>query len=180
MQTSEGSQKSSIYNDYIAQEQKFKSNPARIQCLYERAITDSPLDAQLWLDYIDYLTKDLKIPDLIMDICERAVRNCSWTLTVWLKYLWAVETFIPIDESIEYDDGQRFDKMKTVFEKALTYCGTGDQAGTLWLKYLEFLRRRIDYEKSLDPKKVEILRKTFTAAETHLLQCMFLLTFTIL
>lgn len=98
-----------------------------------------------------------------------------------MKYLWAVETFVGIalgegeSSSPVVDDGNRFEKLKTVFEKALTYCGgvAGDQAGTLWLKYLEFLRRRIDYENP-DQKKLEILRKTFSAAETHLLQRKFL------
>jgi hypothetical protein len=35
--------------------------PARIQVLYERAITDFPLSPDLWLDYTRYLDKTLKV-----------------------------------------------------------------------------------------------------------------------
>ena len=32
-------------------------DPARVQCLFERAVTDFPLKADLWLRYGKYLVK---------------------------------------------------------------------------------------------------------------------------
>ena len=42
------------YRLYIEDELK-DGDPARIQCMYERAIKDNCLDANLWTDYTDYL-----------------------------------------------------------------------------------------------------------------------------
>jgi hypothetical protein len=36
-------------------------DPARVQVLYERAITDFPIASDLWLDYTRYLDKTLKV-----------------------------------------------------------------------------------------------------------------------
>jgi hypothetical protein len=106
-----------------------------------------------------------------------------------MKYMWVVEVFFP---SMNVHDGNNnavLDKMKAVFESAIVYCGgTVDGAGTLWLKYLEFLKRLVGVKNALvskppeesskdsmpenpeKEKELAILRKTFFAAETHLLQ----------
>ena len=42
------------YRSYIDMEIK-DGDPARIQCIYERAIKDNCLDSDLWKDYTDYL-----------------------------------------------------------------------------------------------------------------------------
>lgn len=150
-----------VYREYIEDEKKLKSKPARVQCLYERAISDFPLDSSLWIEYLDYLFKNLKIDTIILDAANRASRNCSWDINIWIKYMNAVEIFC--------DKSKTFESMKSIFEKAIIYCSTGEGAGTVWLKYLEFLRRRMNLEDS-SKKDADILRKTFTAAEQHLLQ----------
>lgn len=155
-------QKLSLYKEYIASEVKTKGNPARVQSLYERAIVDFPLDSSIWLEYLDYLSKNLKINQIILGVAKRASRNCSWDINIWLKYMILVETFS--------EEDQRFDTIKSVFERAILYCSTGDTAGTVWLKYLEFLRRKAHPKSKPEEKEINIFTKTVDAAEQHLLQ----------
>ena len=42
------------YRDYIALEMK-DGDPARVQCICERAIKDNCLDPNLWMEYTEYL-----------------------------------------------------------------------------------------------------------------------------
>ena len=56
-----------------------------------------------------------------------------------------------------------------IFEKALVYCTTGEQAADLWIKYIEFLRRGIAYD-SIDQTAVDLFMNTLSAAEAHLSQ----------
>jgi len=44
------------YQSYIDYEKK-SGDPARVQCIYERAITDNCLNSQLWLQYLQYLVR---------------------------------------------------------------------------------------------------------------------------
>ena len=46
--------KQAEYEAYIDMELK-DGDPARIQCIYERAIKDNCLDANLWKQYTEYL-----------------------------------------------------------------------------------------------------------------------------
>lgn len=154
-------EKTRVFREYIEDEKKSKCNPARIQCLYERAVSQFPLDSSIWLEYLDYLGKNLKIESILLNVAQRASRNCSWDVSIWLKYMNTVEQFC--------ESGNVFEVMKSVFEKAILYFGVGETAGTVWLKYLEFLRRKLDLNNP-DNKQLEILKKTFVAAEEHLLQ----------
>lgn len=43
-----------IYQEYIEYEQK-SNQPARVQCIFERALKDNCLVADLWLQYTKYL-----------------------------------------------------------------------------------------------------------------------------
>lgn len=56
-----------------------------------------------------------------------------------------------------------------IFEKAILYCSTGEQAGTLWLKYLEILKRRIDLSNP-NESNLELFDKTVRAAVEHVCQ----------
>lgn len=49
-----------LLQSYLNFEQSF-GDPARVQILYERAITDFPIYADLWLDYTRYLDKTIKV-----------------------------------------------------------------------------------------------------------------------
>ena len=50
--------------NYLNFEQS-SGDPARVQILYERAITEFPVSRDLWLDYTRYLDKTLKVLFLI-------------------------------------------------------------------------------------------------------------------
>ena len=40
---------------YVAMERAEKGNPARVQCVFERAVTPCCLVPELWVEYGDYL-----------------------------------------------------------------------------------------------------------------------------
>lgn len=48
---------------YLKFEQS-SGDPARVQLLYERAVTEFPVSSDLWLDYTRYLDKTLKVSHL--------------------------------------------------------------------------------------------------------------------
>lgn len=53
-----------IYFDLLQAYLKFEQSsgdPARVQILYERAISEFPISGDLWLDYTSYLDKTLKV-----------------------------------------------------------------------------------------------------------------------
>lgn len=41
--------------------EKSSGDPARVQVLYERAVTEFPVSTDLWLDYTKYMDKTLKV-----------------------------------------------------------------------------------------------------------------------
>ncbi|KAI1293586.1 Squamous cell carcinoma antigen recognized by T-cells 3 [Halotydeus destructor] len=132
------------------------TNPAFIQCIYERAIVDNCLDAPLWVKYISFLSKKLKIDYIIKPVCDRAARNCPWSSSIWVLYMIAVENF----------DGTKEDVM-AVLERALVAgLPSPDDFLAVWNQYLDCVRRKTDFT---DEKAVESLRKTFNASSDHLI-----------
>jgi len=149
---------------------------------------DMPLDYYFWNDYVDFLSSHLKNPQVVLKVAERATRNCGYSsVSVWTSLMKVVEVFYP--QTLEEEDESKkssvlLEKMLKVFEQACARIGmTIDGAGTLWLKYLEFLRRQVgnispqDHKETIaeeanDTKKkmnvIVTLRKTFTLAENHL------------
>lgn len=84
----------SIYQNYL----EFEKRPSeggndlfRVKCLYERALTDHPLNASLWRDYIQYLSAYAKVPEDILSVCYRAVRNCPSEGVLWKYYIVELE-----------------------------------------------------------------------------------------
>jgi len=120
-----------------------------------RAVAEIPLDKSLWIDFALYCSDTLKQPG---NVIQRAVRNCPWSVDLWRIHM-------SITELYEVED--TFDKIKTVFEKGILYCCSPEDAYTLWMSYLSCLVR---LSKGGDETLVDITRKTFTAAEEHLLQ----------
>jgi len=60
--------------------------PARAQCLYERALTKFPVTHVLWLQYAQYLEQHLSsVPGLVNSVYARAVRNCPWVGGLWSR-----------------------------------------------------------------------------------------------
>lgn len=142
------------YLEYLDYEMKAK-NPSRVRFLFERAITDHCLEADLWLRYVRYLQEHLNIYDLIAAVLRRAVRNVTWCSELWVEFMRTVERFEQPD-----------DEVKQVFERSLTSVFQSESDyGKLWLAYLEFRRRKTDFA---DSKQVEQLRKNFDACAQHL------------
>eukprot|EP00112_Aurelia_sp_Birch-Aquarium-sp1_P005065 Seg1574.20 transcript_id=Seg1574.20/GoldUCD/mRNA.D3Y31 product="Squamous cell carcinoma antigen recognized by T-cells 3" protein_id=Seg1574.20/GoldUCD/D3Y31 len=148
--------KQAEYEAYINMELK-DGDPARIQCIYERAIKDNCLDANLWEQYTEYLDNKLKVASVAVPVHKRAVRNCPWVVKLWISYIKALELnktdHITVKES---------------FEKALG-CGFGlsEDYVALWITYCDYMKRRIaSWEE--DTEKVEDLRKTFENAINYI------------
>lgn len=78
-----------VYQAYIQHEMK-SGDTARIQCIFERALKDNCLIADLWLQYTTYLD-ELKVKHEIQTAYERAVRNCPWSPQLWVNYLLAMD-----------------------------------------------------------------------------------------
>jgi hypothetical protein len=96
--SSDDASKADHYRAYLQYELS-GNDPARVQCLYERAVADLCLDAALWLEYIEYLDAVLKIDIAVLPVCKRAVRNCPWSSPLWQHYLRALERYKrPFDE----------------------------------------------------------------------------------
>eukprot|EP00878_Enallax_costatus_P019725 GHUV01020818.1.p1 GENE.GHUV01020818.1~~GHUV01020818.1.p1 ORF type:complete len:482 (+),score=163.78 GHUV01020818.1:194-1639(+) len=78
------------YMAYI-QLEKAQKDPARVQLLYERAVSVFPVTSELWLQYTRYLETEVKVPTLINQVYARAVRNCPWVGSLWAAALRAHE-----------------------------------------------------------------------------------------
>lgn len=119
-----------VYKKYIELEKKW-SEPSRIQGIYERVLTEFCLNAEIWLEYLKYLDKDLRVPDVILRIYARAVRNCPWVEKIWEGYILALERAQkPWNEIVD------------CFEKALATGGytSAAEGCQLWLTHAYQLR----------------------------------------
>ncbi|RDX66600.1 Squamous cell carcinoma antigen recognized by T-cells 3, partial [Mucuna pruriens] len=78
------------YMNYLKFEQS-SGTPARIQVLYERAITDFPISPDLWLDYTRNLDNTLKVGNIVSNVYSRATKNCPWVGELWVRYMLSLE-----------------------------------------------------------------------------------------
>ena len=146
-------QKLVAYKIYLEHLKNTKENPADVQSLYERAITDNALDCSLWEEYIKYMMEKFPAMDyMLLPLCKRSMRNCPWSSNL-------VELHIVILQQC-HDETKSVDTLKleakTVLEKGLSSgVSHGSEAAKMWFSYLVLLRRLIkwdsdDYEKDLD------------------------------
>ncbi|XP_038059123.1 squamous cell carcinoma antigen recognized by T-cells 3-like isoform X2 [Patiria miniata] len=145
-----------VYRAYLEYE-KSEGNPARIQCLYERALTDNCLQIELWKDYTKYLDAKLQIKSVVLPVYARAVRNCPWSSELWVGYLVDLERY-----------QQPHSTITETFEKALS---AGFSSATeylqLWQTHIDYLRRRIDWSSEHE-EELSQLRTTLDRAGEHL------------
>lgn len=148
--------KTSEYKSYLEYELK-KGDPARIQCLYERAIKDNCLVGDMWTEYTSYLDSTLKIASVVIPVHERAVRNCPWVSLLWQNFMRSLER-----------TKKNNNKVKETLDTALG-CGfaTSDDYLQLWHCYCDFTRRKMD-DWSEDGQQVKELRETFKMATEYL------------
>lgn len=52
----------------LLQLEKAQKDPARVQLLFERAVSVFPVTSELWLQYTRYLETELKVPALINQV----------------------------------------------------------------------------------------------------------------
>ncbi|XP_076344868.1 spliceosome associated factor 3, U4/U6 recycling protein-like isoform X2 [Tachypleus tridentatus] len=148
----------SEYLKYIDFEIK-EGDPARIQCIYERTLADNCLVPDIWKNYTKFLDTQLKIPSLSLSTHERAVRNCPWSVILWINYIQALERY-----------KQPYDKVKETVDRALQAGFTQEEEfRQLWLTFLDYLRRRIDWNGE-NAKELSELRETFERVVDHMNQ----------
>ncbi|XP_024528014.1 squamous cell carcinoma antigen recognized by T-cells 3 isoform X1 [Selaginella moellendorffii] len=133
-----------IYIDF--EQKKSKSDPARVQVLFERAVTAFPVSGDLWLKYTGYLDQKLKVAVVCKNVYARAVRNCPWVGELWRKYLLTLERFNSSDE-----------EMSEVFEQSMK---RGFQTPS---EYLDVFLTRVDGLRR-QMASVERLREVFQRA----------------
>ena len=102
----EGAEQLEKFRQYVALE-KEEGEPARVQCLYERAVAEHCLVDVLWEEYLAYMESTIKVEllrksPLSLEICvfkcfhqigpvvlpvyTRALRNCPWAVEVNLSF----------------------------------------------------------------------------------------------
>ncbi len=157
LQTSEDAERRrSAYDAYLKVELNC-GNPARVQCLYERMVTDQCLETRVWSEYLNYLKREIKIDEVLLKVHERSVRNCPWSADLWISYLQTLESL-----SRPQTDVVR------LFEQALEV-GSFDEGPSgflnIWLAFIDYKRRSLDLD---DEKSQEVLREIFVRALNHL------------
>ncbi|KAE9595134.1 putative RNA recognition motif domain, LSM-interacting domain, tetratricopeptide-like helical [Lupinus albus] len=151
------SQRLQNYMNYLKFEQS-SGTPARVQVLYERAITDFPISPDLWLDYTRYLDKTLKVGNIVSNVYSRATKNCPWIGELWVRYLLCLER----SNASEKD-------LVEVFEKSLLCTfSTYDEYLDLFLTRVDGLRRRMTSTYEEDLLDYKIIRQTFQRASDYL------------
>ncbi|KAI7743467.1 hypothetical protein M8C21_011318 [Ambrosia artemisiifolia] len=146
------------YMAYLKFEQS-SGDPARVKCLYERAITEFPISGDLWIDYTNYLNKTLKADKTLRDVFNRATRNCPWVGELWVRFMLYLER----SRGSEKD-------LSDVFERSLQCTfSTIDEYADIFLTRVDGLRRRILFAKELDDGlDFPLIRNTFQRACDYL------------
>lgn len=146
-----------IFKRYLKFEEA-AGDPARVQILYERAITDFPISSDLWIDYTRYLEKKLKVGNVLKDVIGRATRNCPWVGELWVRQLLCLERARASE-----------DEISLVFEKALQCSFSSyEEYLDLFLTRIDGLRRRISVAGELQVLDYAVIRDTFQRASDYL------------
>ena len=107
-------------------------DPARVQVLYERAVSELPVSSDLWMGYTSYLDRSLKVlletclaihvdstmmilflcnikrcfslqvPSVLRSVYYRATRNCTWVAELWVHYLLSLERIHSSEEELRH------------------------------------------------------------------------------
>lgn len=155
----EGTPALSTYLSYLDFEEA-QGDPTRVQSLYERAISDHCLVPELWERYMAYLDTKLKVDAVSLPCHERSVRNCPWSSSLWVSHLKALER-----------SRSPHQKLTEAMEQALgAGFGQGQDYQKLWLTFLDYLRRRVDWSQGDSSEALRDLRRAFEKAVEHLVQ----------
>ncbi|XP_057251973.1 uncharacterized protein LOC104897005 isoform X2 [Beta vulgaris subsp. vulgaris] len=139
-----------LFKRYLKFEES-TGDPARVQILYERAITEFPISSDLWIDYTHYLEKMLKVGNVLKEAISRATRNCPWVGELWVRRLLCLERVHASE-----------DEISLVFEKALQCSFSSyEEYLDLFLTRLDGLRRRISMAGEMQVFDYAVVRDTF-------------------
>ncbi|CAI9765278.1 unnamed protein product [Fraxinus pennsylvanica] len=152
------SEKLKEFMTYLKFEQS-SGDPARVNILYERAITEFPISSDLWLDYTRYLDKTFKTSKIVRDVYNRATRNCPWVGDLWVCYLLCLERCHASEE-----------ELSSVFEKSLQCTFSSfDEYLNVFLTRVDELRRRISASTQVeDGINYAVIRDIFQRASDYL------------
>ncbi|CAO2829854.1 unnamed protein product [Amaranthus hypochondriacus] len=146
-----------LFKKYLKFEES-AGDPARVQILYERAITEYPICSDFWIDYIRYLEKTLKVGDVVKNATSRATRNCSWIGELWVRHMLCLERAHASE-----------DEISMVFEKALQCSFSSyEEYLDLFLTRIDGLRRRISVAGEMQVLDYAVIRDTFQRASDYL------------
>ncbi|MED6113486.1 hypothetical protein PIB30_071256 [Stylosanthes scabra] len=145
------------YLSYLKFEDTYEL-PARVQVLYERAITDFPTSPDLWLDYTRYVDKTLKVVSVVSNVYLRATKNYPWVGELWVRYLLSMERSHASEK-----------ELAEIFEKSLR-CAflTLDEYLDLFLTRIDGLRRRMASTGEEDQLEYTKIREVFQHASDYL------------
>lgn len=133
-------------------------DPARVQILYERAVSLFPISYNLWHGYTSYLDKTLKVSNVLKDVYYRATRNCPWIGDLWTRYLLSLERVNASEE-----------ELFAVFEKSILCSFSSiDEYQNLFLTRIDGLRRRLSSSSTNGGLEYGLLRETFQRAADYL------------
>ncbi|KAK6637729.1 hypothetical protein RUM44_008151 [Polyplax serrata] len=154
--TSNSENISEIWRNYLEHEKSKEGSPVRVQCLYERFITDNCLNEELWLEYVEYMDAVLHDSEIVLSICIRAVRNCPWCCKIYQMYIKCLEKYRQSQEKI---NGVVEDAFASGLQTAVDF-------RDIWMTYLEYLRRCYDSaaNKEEEEKRLSDLRAAFAKA----------------
>ncbi|KAL2575137.1 hypothetical protein AAZV13_16G000300 [Glycine max] len=140
------------YMNYLKFEQS-SGTPARIQVLYERAITDFPITPDLWLDYTCNLDNTLKVGNIVNNVYSRATKNCPWVGELWVRCMLSLERGHASEKDLS-------ESLQCTFS-------TLDEYLDLFLTRVDGLRRRMASSNEED-LEYKIIRETFQRASDYL------------
>ena len=152
----EGPEQLEIFRQYAAFE-KEEGEPARVQCLYERAVAEHCLVGELWEEYLAYMESTIKIGPVVLPVYARALRNCPWSVELWCAHLRALERY-----------EKETSEVTKVFEQALE-AGFSELSSylELWLTFIDYKRRGTHFGKE-ETDSMRDLRTVFERARIHL------------
>mgnify|MGYP001033361197 FL=1 len=132
------------YQKYI----QFETKPARIQCLYERAILDHCLEGELWLAYIDFIEEYLPTNRILQTALERSLRNSPWIADLWIRFAQHMESNQLADHS----------ELKQIYNRGLNSDPTNLVSFVqLQLAYFQYRRRHFQQETLAQSSSAEQL-----------------------
>ncbi|XP_021751475.1 squamous cell carcinoma antigen recognized by T-cells 3-like isoform X2 [Chenopodium quinoa] len=146
-----------LFKKYLKFEES-AGDPARVQILYERLITEFPICSDLWIDYTRYLEKTLKVGNVVNNVISRATSNCPWIGELWVRQLLCLERAHASE-----------DEISLVFEKALQCSFSSyEEYLELFLTRIDGLRRRISVSGELQVLDYAVIRDVFQRASDYL------------